>query len=188
MNEHLLAKKMPVGILSPPNLTTDEQLEVFLADYSNPPPWATPMIRKSSLRYVLASSLVVPGIGHLFIGQSQKSALYLVSFFLLALGGILTLEIFVGVALLILCLALYAIIQWDMAVMCYRLHLCFPICEGEFASTITAFGLNYIVPQLSFISMPVFVSDSTRAPEVYIKEIRKQQMDLRVRHEDAYNV
>ncbi|KAG9394139.1 hypothetical protein J8273_4241 [Carpediemonas membranifera] len=144
----------------------------------NNKPWATPILSGHLLNAFFVS-LLIPGIGHLFIGQHQKATVYLLLFWLTASLGLVTVQIFVGIAFFVIAALLYVMIQLDCFLLVRRLRRGLPVCEGECAFLIATLGTGFILPYIPWFSdFPIFVSDSVRAPQAYLRVMRNYKAEL----------
>ncbi len=153
------------------------------SDTPNRSPWANPILAKLNPIYLTLLSCCIPGLGHLFIGQNHKATAYLILFFVSAGVGLLTLQFFVGIALLVIAAVFYCIIQVDIFMMARRLSSGFPICELECGNFISAFGLTFLSSYLNerwpdaLHDYPLFVTGSTRAPQFYHRVMRNYEAE-----------
>lgn len=110
----------------------------------------------------LLCSLLVPGSGHLLIGQFKKAAFYMSAFYTFLLIAISLCIVYVGFFLLPLVFAYYVVIFMDLQVLVNRLENAHAIMEGECGNKFALWGLIFVVEK------PFMTGDMANAPEEYI--------------------
>jgi TM2 domain-containing membrane protein YozV len=113
----------------------------------------------NSLAVLLANLFILPGIGHMLFGQTQKGVAYIIGSII---GGIIMVVLYlvlIGIFFLPCALVWNIAIALDGYWMCERLNRGVDIGQGECASSIAAMGLS------SAIKGPVFVNHDLQSNE-----------------------
>lgn len=110
----------------------------------------------------LLCSLIVPGSGHLLIGQFKKAVFYFGSFYSLWFLTFALSLIYIGIFLLPVVFAYYIVIFLDVKFLVDRLESAHAIMEGECGNRFALWGLWCAVEH------PFLSGDLGNAPEEYI--------------------